>query len=137
MCKTDTGIGIDRRHPPKRSSGETDGSLPPMALVRHISVEHRNFASLDLAHPGEEREQSGFADAVRAEQPDYAVGGNIEGEVVERERPPVAVGYPLDPGDNGVGHCGSFTTSSGGQAIFGSVRTKPRPRTPVFTCRWY
>src|SRR5271165_3177928 len=34
-------------------------------------------------------------------------------------------------------HRGSFTASSLGQGILGSVRTNPRPRIPVFTERWY
>src|SRR5262245_13483528 len=108
-----------------------------MALIRHISVEDGNVAALDLAHPGDEGEQSRFADAVGANQPRHALSRNIEREVVERERLSVAVSDPLEPGDNGVGHCGSFTARSSGQGIFGSVRTKPRPRTPVFTRRWY
>ena len=57
--------------------------------------------------------------------PDHAVGRNIEGEVVERERLSVAVRYALDACDSGVGHGGSFTASSAGQGILGSVRTKP------------
>src|SRR5262249_53632759 len=108
-----------------------------MRAVRHVSVQRPDFAGLDLAHPGDEAEQGGLADAVGPDHSHHAPGRNIEGEVVEREPPPVAVRYPFDPGDNGVGHWGSFTTSSSGQAILGSVRTKPRPRTPVFTCRWY
>src|SRR5262249_39404241 len=75
--------------------------------------------------------------AVGPDHSHHAIGRNIEGEVVERERLTVAVRYPLDPGDDGVRHWGSFTTSSSGHAILGSVRTKPRPRTPVFTNRWY
>src|SRR5262249_3841861 len=106
-----------------------------MRGIRHVSVQHRDFAGFDLAHPGDESEQGGLADTIGADPSHHAIGMNIEGEVVERERPPVAVRYPLDPGDDSVRHWGSFTTSSSGHAILGSVRTKPRPRTPVFTNR--
>ena len=104
-------------------------SSAAMGAVGHVSVEHRDFAGLDLADAGDQREQRGLAHAVRADHPDHALGRNIEREVVERERLSVAVRYPLEPGDNGIGHCGSFTLSSSGQAILGSVRTKPSPRT--------
>ena len=68
-----------------------------MVLVRHIAVEHHDLAGLNLAHPGDEGEQGGLADAVGPDHPHHAVGGNIEGQVVERERLSVAVGYALDP----------------------------------------
>src|SRR5262249_62269716 len=127
--------GIEIAAQPLRHVGNAPVASPAMALIRHISVEDGNVAALDLAHPGDKGEQSRFADAVGANQPPHALSRNIEREVVERERLSVAVGDPLDPGDNGVGHCGSFTARSSGQRILGSVRTKPRPRTPVFTLR--
>src|SRR5262249_27853415 len=122
---------------PLRHIGDTAVTRSAMRGIRHVAVQHRDFAGLDLAHPGDEAEQGGLADAVGPDHPHHAAGGNIEGEVVEREPPPVAVRYPFDPGDNGVGHWGSFTTSSSGHAILRSLRTKPRPRTPVSPCRWY
>src|SRR5262249_6678920 len=122
---------------PLRHVSDTAVTCSTMRNIGHVSVEHRDFAGLDLAHPGDEAEQGELADAVGPNHSHHAIGRNIEGEVVERERLTVAVRYPLDPGDNGVRHWGSFTTSSSGHAILGSVRTKPRPRTPVFTNRWY
>src|SRR5262249_23589796 len=122
---------------PLRHIGDAAVTRSAMRAVPHVSVQHRDCAGLDLAHPGDEAEQGGLADAVGPDHSHHAIGRNIEGEVVERERPPVAVRYPLDSGDNGIGHWGSFTTSSSGQAILGPARTKPRPRTPVFTNRWY
>src|SRR6266481_540387 len=122
---------------PLRHIGDTAVTRSAMRGIGHVSVEDRDFAGLDLAHPGDEAEQGGLADAVGPDHSHHAPGRDIEGEVVEGERLAVAVRYPLDPGDDGIRHWGSFTTSSSGQAILGSVRTKPRPRTPVFTCRWY
>src|SRR5262249_31502178 len=117
---------------PLRHISDTAVTRSAMCGIRHVSVEHRDLAGLDLAHPRDEAEQGGLADAVGADHSHHAACRNIEGEVVERERLPVAVRYPLDPGDDGVRHWGSFTTSSSGHATLGSVRTKPRPRTPVF-----
>src|SRR5271167_4593193 len=102
-----------------------------MVLVCHVSAERHDFAGLNLAHAGDEGEQSGLADAVRPDQSRHAIGGNIEGKVIERECLSVAVRYPFDTGNDS--HCGSLTASSSGQGILGSVRTNAKPRTPVFT----
>ena len=72
-----------------------------------------------LRTPDIEREQGGLADAVGPDQSRHAPGGNIEGDVVERERVAVAVRHPLDPGDNGVGHCGKFHHELGGPSDLG------------------
>ena len=121
-----------------RHVGNAAVTRPPMALIGHVSVEHHHFAGLDLAHAGDQGEQRGLADAIGADQPNHALGRNIERDVIERERLAVSVRHPLDTGDCGFAHCGgSFTASSEGQVTLGSVRTKPRPRIPVFTCRWY
>ena len=118
---------------PLRHVGDAPVTRPAMVLIRHVAVEHRDFAGLNFAHPRNEAEQSGFADAVGPDQSRHAVGRNFEREIIHRERLAVAVHNVLDSGDNGIGHCGSLTSSSLGQAILGSVRTKARPRTPVFT----
>src|SRR5208282_2073766 len=118
---------------PLRHVGDAAVTRPAMLLICHVSAERHDFAGLNLAHASDEGEQSGLADAVRPDHSRHAIGGNIEGEVVERERLSVAVRYPLDTGNDRDGHCGSLTASSSGQGILGSVRTNPRPRTPVFT----
>ena len=64
-----------------------------MVLVRHVSVEHHDLAGLNLAHAGDQGEQGGLADAVGPDQSRHALGRNIEGQVVERERLSVAVRY--------------------------------------------
>src|SRR5262245_66138184 len=108
-----------------------------MAGIRDVSIENGHLAALDLADAGHKPAQRRFANAIRPDHPDHAMAGNIERDVVERDRFSVPVRYALDPSDDGVRHWGSFTTSSSGHVILGSVRTKPRPRTPVFTCRWH
>ena len=55
-----------------------------------------------LRTPDDEREQGGLANAVGPDQPRHALGGNIEREVVERERFSVAMRYALDLGDEGA-----------------------------------
>ena len=86
---------------PLRHVGNAAVARPAMVLVRHVSVEHHDLAGLNLAHPGDEGEQGGLADAIGPDQPRHALGRNIEGQVVERERLSVAVRYALDPGDDG------------------------------------
>src|SRR6476620_1805487 len=108
-----------------------------MAHIRHVAVYHHDPAGLNLAHPRDQGEQGGLADAIGPDHPHHAVGRNIEGQVIERERLSVAVCYALDSCDDGIVHYGSFTVSSAGQETLGSVRTNPSPRTPVFTWRWY
>ena len=104
-----------------------------MMLIRHISIEHHYLAGLNLAHPGNQGEQSGLANAVGPDHSHHALRGNIECQVVERECLSVAMSDALDSCDRGLTHYGSFTVSSAGQGTFGSVRTNPSPRTPVFT----
>src|SRR5215831_8839500 len=122
---------------PLRHISDTAVTGSAMRGIRDVSIENGHLAALDLADAGHKPEQRRFANAIRPDHPDHAMGGNIERDVVERDRFSVPVCYALDPSDDGVRHWGSFTTSSSGHAILGSVRTKPRPRTPVFTCRWY
>src|SRR4029077_15042938 len=68
---------------------------------------------------------------------DHAASRDLKGYIVECNRRPVVMGDVLDLGDGTVGHCGSFTTKSAGHGTAVSVRTKPMPRTPVFTWLWY
>ena len=118
---------------PLRHVGDAAVARPAMALVRHVAVEHHDLAGLNLAHPGDEGEQGGLADAVGPDHPHHAVGRNIEGQVVERERLSVAMGYALDP----VATMPLLITEASPQVRqarepLGSVRTKPEPAHPCF-----
>jgi len=53
-----------------------------MRTAAHVAAEHFDRAALDPACAGDEREQGGLADTVRADQADHAGGRNGEIEVV-------------------------------------------------------
>src|SRR5262249_14050321 len=48
--------GIELAAQPLRHIGDTAVTGSAMRGIRHVSVEHRDFAGLDLAHPGDEAE---------------------------------------------------------------------------------
>ena len=84
---------------PLRHVGNAAVTCPAMMLIRHVSVEHHDFAGLYLAHPGDQGEQGGLADAIGPDHSHHTLGRNIEGQVIERERLSVAVRYALDACD--------------------------------------
>src|SRR4029077_6571251 len=71
---------------PLRHVGNAAVTRPAMVLIRHVAVEHNDFAGLNLAHASDEGEQGGLADAVGPNQSSHAPGRNLEGEVVQRGR---------------------------------------------------
>ena len=98
--------------------GASSAMLPSSARPRR---------SGSCARPAMSAEQRGLADAVRPDQSRHAAGGNVEREVVERERLAVAMRYALETGDDGVGHCGSFTASSSRPGNFGIGADEAKP----------
>ena len=104
-----------------------------MRLVGHVAVKDRYTALLNDPDAGDQSEQSRLSDAIRTNHADHAASRDLKGYIVECNRRPVVMGDVLDLGDGTVGHCGSFTTKSAGHGTAVSVRTKPMPRTPVFT----
>ena len=67
-----------------RHVGDARAGRPAKARVRHVAAEHLDPPLLDAAGAGDQRQQAGFADAVRADQPDHAAGWQIEGDAIER-----------------------------------------------------
>src|SRR6476646_9435674 len=76
---------------PLRHVGNAAVTRPAMVLIRHVAVEHNDFAGLNLAHASDKGEQGGLADAVGPNQSRHAPARNLEGEVVQRELISVAV----------------------------------------------
>src|SRR5208337_2376400 len=60
------------------------GALPER-LVLEVSIERPDLAGLDLAHAGDQAEQSRLADAVRADEAGHASAGNFKRYIVERD----------------------------------------------------
>jgi hypothetical protein len=76
-------------------------------LVGHIAVKDRYTALLYNSNAADQRQQSRFPDSVRADQADHTASGDLNRNIVERYRFPVAMGNALDLGDDAVGHCGA------------------------------
>ena len=57
-----------------RHVGDMRADIAPMTGIGHVAVEHFDAAVLNLARPGDQRQQAGLADAVGADQADHAAG---------------------------------------------------------------
>ena len=114
-----------------RHVGDAGQAQAAMFAIPHVAAKREDFALLDPANAGNEREQGGFADAVGSDEPDHATGRDRQSHVVERDRPPIAMRQACHP--CGIRCHGSFTARLSGQGASGSVRTNPTPRSPVFT----
>jgi len=115
-----------------RHVGDAGQTRPAMLWVVHVAVEGEHLALLDPADAGNEREQCRFADAIRSDESDHAIGRDREGHVVERDGSAIAMRYLPHPCSTCRRH-GSFTVSMSGQLTSGSARTNPTPRIPVLT----
>src|SRR5262245_31294764 len=120
-----------------RHVGDATDLRGAVGFVSHVAVKHRHMALLDGANTRDQPQQSGLADTVRTDHSHHAAGGDIYRNVVERDRLPVPMGNVLDFGYDVIRHQGSFTPRLSGHETEESVRTKPMPRTPVFTWVWY
>src|SRR5262245_46967276 len=124
-----------------RHVGDATDLRGAVGFASHITAKHRDTPLLDDANTRDQPQQSGLADTVRTDHADHAVGRDINRNIVERDRFPVPMGNMVDLGYDAIRHQGrhqgSFTARLSGQATAVSVRTKPMPRTPVFTCLWY
>ena len=69
-----------------RHVGDARAGLPAEAGVGHVAAEHLDPSLLDAAGAGDQSQQAGLADAVRADQPDHAAGRQIERDFIERAR---------------------------------------------------
>ena len=87
-----------------RHIGDAAPNLLQVALVRDVLVEDQDFTLLDCPHACDQREERGFADAVRPDHADHDAGGNVDAHVVERNRRAIAVRNGLDPRDRLDGH---------------------------------
>ncbi len=120
-----------------RHIGDARTVHPAVGLVGHVAVEDDHTALLDHPYACDKGQQGRLADTVRSDQPHHATGGEADRNIGERRRFSVTVRDMLDLGSDTVIHQGSFTARSSGQSTDPLVRTKPMPRTPVFTLRRY
>src|SRR4029079_9747227 len=120
-----------------RHIGDASNLRGAEGFVGHVTFKHRDMALLNNAHASDQSQQRRLTDSVRTDHSDHATGGDFHSNIVERNRFSVVVGNMLDLGYDAIRHQGSFTARSPGHETAVSVRTKPMPRTSVFTSAWY
>src|SRR6516162_3651649 len=106
-----------------RHIGDACNMCGAVRFVGHIAVKDRYTALLNNSNAADQRQQSRFADTVRTDQADHTASGDLNRNIVERDRSPVAMGNALDLGDDAVGHWRSFTVR--GEAL---LRDRPAMR---------
>src|SRR6185312_16437244 len=89
---------------PLRHIGDPAADFLEIAAIRDVLVEDENLPLLDSSHPGDQREQGGFADPIRPDHADHDARRNVDADVVEGDRRAVPVRYVLDPRDLLDGH---------------------------------
>jgi hypothetical protein len=104
-----------------RHIGDMRADVTTMARFGHIAAEHLDAAGLDPARPGDQRQQAGLADAVRADQADHALRRQHQVDRVEGTGPAVAQADAAQAGDRRV-HCGTLIARCAGHAACGSRR---------------
>ena len=88
---THAQIRIEILAEPLRHVGDARADLFARAPVGHVGAEHDRLAALDRPRAGQDRQQRGFADAVRSDQSDHVSRGNRDRDVIERHDIPVAL----------------------------------------------
>lgn len=113
---------------------------PAMFCFSHVAAQHLDVSALNRVGSGNEREQAGLADSVRADHADHFSGRYIQVDRIQRLRPAVAQAYIgkthhrrgtcaaalfiLHGGIRPVFiHCGTFTCRWAGHGVCGSSRT--------------
>src|SRR5208337_2690271 len=76
----------------------------PVYLAGHIAAKHMDLALLNDSDACGEPEQRRLAGAVRPDQSDHPAGGNIDGNVIQRDRLAVTMGNALDLGHDVIRH---------------------------------
>ncbi len=80
-----------------RHIGDTRALCGAMRFVRHIAVEDRDTALLNDPNASDQSQQCRLANTVRTDHADHAAGRDLNSDVVERNRRPIAMGNALDP----------------------------------------
>src|SRR5262245_2516408 len=92
-----------------RHVGDASDLRGAVRFVSHIAVQYCDTPLLDDPDAHDQPQQSGLADTVWTDHADHAVGRDINRNIVERNRCPVAMGNVLDLGYDAIRHQGSFT----------------------------
>ena len=106
---------------PLRHVGDARAGFPAKARVCHVAAEHLDPPVLDAAGAGNQRQQTGLSNAVRADQPDHAAGWQIEADRIEGGYLAVAQANvsqsghrrPIEPADDDGGVTGRLDDTIG------------------------
>ena len=104
-----------------RHVGDMRADIAPMTGIGHVAVEHFDAAGLDLPRPGDQRQQAGLADAVRADQADHALRRQVQVDGLEGAGRAIAQADAAEAGDRRV-HCGTLIARCAGHSASGSRR---------------
>ncbi|MCY1407264.1 hypothetical protein D9M71_225590 [compost metagenome] len=107
---------------PLRHVGDALADGAAVAGLAHVAAEHMQRSALHLARAGQQRQQAGLADAVRADQPHHAPGRQFQAHIVQGMHAPVLETDAVQPCDWTLVHSGTFTSRCSGQGAFGSSR---------------
>ena len=94
---------------PLRHVGDAAADGFEMGGVAQDCRRRRRPVPSESAHARNKRQQRGLADPVRPDHAHHDPRGNVDRDVIERDRRAVTVRDVRDAGDDGVGHCGSLT----------------------------
>ena len=104
-----------------RHIGDMWADVAAVAGVGHIAAEHFDAAFLQLACPGDQRQQAGFADTVRTDQADHAARWQLQIHLLQGVGLAVAQADASQACDRGV-HCGTLIARCAGHSASGSRR---------------
>ncbi|MCY1451759.1 hypothetical protein D9M71_686400 [compost metagenome] len=79
---------------PLRHIGDARTNCAAVRPAAHVAAEHGDLAILHLPCAGDQRQQAGLADTIRADQADHAVGRNLQRDVIDRTGRAVAQRHP-------------------------------------------
>ena len=122
--------GVEIAPQPLRHVGDALAHARAVGRIGHVAIQHFDFAALNLARTGDQRQHARLADAIRADETHRAIGRDIQIDVGNRRRLAIAVGDAGQAGDGlrahrgaGAGGTGRLTFSFSGQGVFASTRT--------------
>src|SRR5262245_1946851 len=84
--------------------GDASNLRGAVGFVSHITVKHRDTALLNNAHARDQSQQRRLTDSVRTDHSDHTTGGDLNSNVVEGNRFPIAMGNVLDLGYDAIRH---------------------------------
>ncbi len=96
MC--DKGFPQPLRHP-----GDARTDVAAMFRIAHIAAQDDNVPLLNHPRARNQRQQARLTHPVRTNQPDHTTGGNVQRDIVQRDRFSVMLAHPSSCATGGTG----------------------------------